>query len=149
MRAQFWELPLDALTKPEWEALCDGCGQCCLHKCEDEDTGAIYPTNVACRLLDIHAARCSDYKRRKSRVPDCVRLTPTLALTLPWLPATCAYRLRADDQPLPEWHYLLTGDPETVHTAGASVRGRAVSEDVAGPLEQHIVHPPGVEIADD
>jgi uncharacterized cysteine cluster protein YcgN (CxxCxxCC family) len=149
MRDRFWELPIAALDKAEWEALCDGCGQCCLHKAEDEDTGDIYMTNVACRLLDIPSARCSDYKHRKAQVPDCVRLTPRLAATLPWLPDTCAYRLRADGEPLPEWHYLRCGDPEAVHRAGASVRGKAIPEALAGPLEQHVILPPGVELADD
>ncbi len=149
LRSQFWTLPIEALTKPEWEALCDGCGQCCLHKCEDEDTGEIYPTNVACRLLDIPAARCSDYPNRKAKVPDCLRLTPRLAASVSWLPATCAYRLRADGDPLPSWHYLICGDREAVHAAGVSVRGKAISEDLAGPLEQHVVLPPGMELADD
>ncbi len=136
---QFWELPLASLTRSEWEALCDGCGKCCLHKLEDEDTGVFYATNVACRLLDLSTGRCKDYRNRRAFVPDCVRLTPRLAGELEWLPATCAYRLRARDEPLPAWHYLLTGDPDAVHRAGASVIGKAVSEDVAGPLEHHIV----------
>ncbi len=148
-RPRFWELPIEALTRPEWEALCDGCGQCCLHKAEDEDTGIIYPTNVACRLLDIGTARCSDYKHRKRQVPDCLKLTPHLAATIEWLPDTCAYRLRADGEPLPAWHYLVCGDPEAVHREGISVRGRAISELVAGPLEQHVILPPGMELADD
>ena len=149
LRDRFWELPIQGLTKPEWEALCDGCGQCCLHKAEDEDTGDIYHTNVACRLLDIPSARCSDYRNRKAQVPDCVRLTPQLAATLPWLPDTCDYRLRAEDLPLPDWHYLVCGDAEAVHRAGASVRGKAIPEALAGPLEQHVILPPGVELADD
>ena len=149
LRDQFWTLPLDALNRAEWEALCDGCGQCCLHKAEDEDSGAIYPTNVACKLLDITSCRCSDYAHRKAQVPDCVRLTPRLAASLAWLPATCAYRLRAHDAPLPEWHPLISGDPDTVHRAGVSVRGKAIPEALAGPLEQHIILPPGVELADD
>jgi uncharacterized protein len=149
LRARFWDLPIETLNRAEWEALCDGCGQCCLHKCEDEDTGAIYPTNVACRLLDLNSARCSDYKHRKAQVPDCVQLNPKLALTISWLPESCAYRLRADGEPLPEWHYLRSGDPEAVHRAGISVRGKAISEDLAGPLEQHVILPPGVELADD
>lgn len=148
-RDRFWELPIEALTGPEWEALCDGCGQCCLHKAEDEDTGDIYMTNVACRLLDIPSARCSDYKHRKAQVPDCVRLTPKLAATLPWLPDSCSYRLRAEGEPLPAWHYLVCGDPEAVHRAGASVRGKAIPEALAGPLENHVILPPGVELADD
>lgn len=145
LRNQFWTLPLEHLTRPEWEALCDGCGQCCLHKAEDEDSGAIYPTNVACRLLDIPTGRCSDYRGRKARVPDCVQLTPRLALEISWLPDTCAYVLRAEGEPLPDWHYLICGDPEAVHRAGISVRGKAISEDLAGPLEQHVILPPGVE----
>lgn len=149
LRDQFWALPLDALNRAEWEALCDGCGQCCLHKAEDEDSGAIYPTNVACKLLDITSCRCSDYAHRKAQVPDCVRLTPRLAASLAWLPATCAYRLRAHGAPLPEWHPLISGDPDTVHRAGVSVRGKAIPEALAGPLEQHIILPPGVELADD
>ncbi len=149
MRAGFWTLPIETLTKPEWEALCDGCGQCCLHKCEDEDTGEIYPTNVACSLLDISTARCSDYTNRKSKVPDCLRLTPRLAATVTWLPATCAYRLRADGDDLPGWHYLICGDREAVHAAGVSVRGKAISEHLAGPLEQHVILPRGMELADD
>jgi len=149
MRPDFWTLPIETLTRDEWEALCDGCGNCCLHKAEDEDTGQIYPTNVACRLLDIPSARCSDYKHRKARVPDCLKLNPALAASLTWLPATCAYVLRADGRPLPEWHYLVCGDPEAVHAAGVSVRGKAIPEDLAGPLEQHVILPPGVEFADD
>ncbi len=149
MREQFWTLPIERLTRDEWEALCDGCGKCCLHKAEDEDTGQIFPTNVACRLLDIPSARCSDYKHRKARVPDCLKLNPALAMSISWLPDTCAYVLRADGEPLPEWHYLVCGDPAAVHAAGISVRGKAISEDLAGPLEQHVILPPGMELADD
>jgi uncharacterized cysteine cluster protein YcgN (CxxCxxCC family) len=136
---RFWEQPIDTLSRQEWEALCDGCGKCCLHKVEDEDTGAIYPTNVACKLLDLKTARCRDYRNRKMFVPDCLRLTPRLAEELAWLPDSCAYRLRAAGKPLPDWHYLISGDRETVHAAGASVVGKAISETVAGPLDQHIV----------
>ncbi|MFM5917705.1 MAG: YcgN family cysteine cluster protein [Novosphingobium sp.] len=149
MRPRFWKLPIETLTREEWEALCDGCGQCCLHKAEDEDTGIIYPTNVACRLLDIPSARCSDYKHRKRQVPDCLKLNPELATTLTWLPGTCAYVLRAAGEDLHEWHYLVCGDREAVHAAGISVRGKAIPEDLAGPLEQHVILPPGVEFADD
>jgi uncharacterized cysteine cluster protein YcgN (CxxCxxCC family) len=106
-------------------------------------------TNVACKLLDLRSCRCSDYPNRKRQVPDCVRLTPKLAATLPWLPETCAYRLRAEDEPLPDWHYLVCGDPAAVHAAGVSVRGKAIAEQFAGRLEDHIILPPGVELADD
>ncbi len=147
-RPEFWKLPLEALTRSEWEALCDGCGKCCLHKVEDEDTGQVYPTNVACKLLDLKTARCKDYKHRRAYVPDCLRLTPKLAGQVEWLPDSCAYRLRAQGRPLPDWHYLLSGDREAVHRAGASVAGKAISEDIAGPLENHIVWP-GFVGADD
>ena len=143
---RFWELPLDSLSRTEWEALCDGCGKCCLHKLEDEDTGAFYDTNVACKLLNLQTARCNDYRGRKRIVPDCVRLTPHLAAQLPWLPDTCAYRLRANDEPLPAWHYLVSGDRDAVHRAGESVIGKAISETVAGPLDQHVVLPRGMVI---
>jgi uncharacterized cysteine cluster protein YcgN (CxxCxxCC family) len=139
LATRFWELPLEKLSRAEWEALCDGCGKCCLHKVEDEDTGRVWPTNVACKLLDLKTACCKDYRNRRAYVPDCVRLTPKLARELPWLPSTCAYRLRAEGQPLPEWHYLICGDRDEVHRVGASVVGKAVSEVVAGPLEHHIV----------
>ena len=136
---RFWEKPLTALDRAQWEALCDGCGKCCVHKLEDEETGELVATNVACRLLDRRMGRCSDYKHRHAYVAECVRLTPRTAATLDWLPSTCAYRLRANDQPLPDWHYLISGDPESVHAAGQSTRGWTVSEDDAGELEHHIV----------
>ncbi|MFN3989635.1 MAG: YcgN family cysteine cluster protein [Erythrobacter sp.] len=139
LRERFWELPLSALTRAEWEALCDGCGRCCLHKIEDADTGEIIDTNVACRLLDTATARCSDYRNRKAFVPDCLRLTPTIVASVGWLPDSCAYRLRQEDKPLYAWHPLLSGDPDSVLRAGISVIGRVVSEVDAGPLEHHIV----------
>ena len=135
----FWERPLASLSREEWEALCDGCGKCCLHKVEDEDTGRVWPTNVACKLLDLKTGRCSDYRNRRAHVPDCLRLTPRLAAEIEWLPDTCAYRLRAANQPLPSWHYLVSGDRDTVHREGRSVIGKAISETIAGPLEHHIV----------
>ena len=138
LRPRFWELPLGALTQPEWEALCDGCGRCCLHKLEDEDTGEIAETNVACTLLDTRTARCRYDADRKTRVPDCLRLTLKIVDTVEWLPATCAYRLRAAGEPLPSWHYLKSGSLDGVRAAGVSAAGRVVSEDVAGPLEHHI-----------
>lgn len=138
MREKFWELEIDALTREEWEALCDGCGRCCLHKLEDEDTGEVVETNVACRLLNTATAQCSNYRHRKAFVPDCLRLTPELVRRVPWLPPTCAYRRRADGDPLPEWHPLLTGDDTAMKASGACVAGRCISEDVAGPLEHHL-----------
>jgi uncharacterized cysteine cluster protein YcgN (CxxCxxCC family) len=134
-----WEKPLRELSRAEWESLCDGCGKCCLHKVEDEDTGRIYGTNVACKLLDTHGCRCTAYRERKGIVPDCVRLTADLVGKLSWLPSTCAYRLRSEGKPLPEWHHLISGSRETVHEAGMSVRGWTISEGEAGDLEHHLV----------
>ncbi len=140
MSGRFWEdVPLTRLDRAQWEALCDGCGKCCIHKLEDEDTGELHPTNVACRLLDRSTGRCSDYKHRHAHVPECIRLTPAKLLTMDWLPETCAYVLRAENKPLPEWHYLVCGDREAIHKAGASVRGWTISEDDAGDLEHHIL----------
>ena len=138
----FWEKPLATLDRAQWEALCDGCGKCCLHKVEDEETGRIYATNVACRLLDRETAQCSNYRQRRAFVPDCLRLTLGKLDEIAWLPQTCAYRLRADGQPLPDWHYLISGDRETVHREGHSVRGWTISETLAGDLENHIVERP-------
>ncbi len=139
LRARFWELELEELSRAEWEALCDGCGRCCLNKLEDEDTGEIVETNVACKLLDTGTAQCRDYRHRKAFVPDCLRLTPRLLKDIHWLPATCAYVRRAEGKPLPDWHHLLTGSRDAMMEAGASVAGRCISETVAGPLEHHVV----------
>lgn len=136
----FWEaIPLEKLDRAQWEALCDGCGKCCLHKLEDDETGALYPTNVACRLLDRRTARCSDYRHRHAFVPDCVRLTPAKLMEIDWLPPTCAYLLRSEGKPLPEWHHLITGDRDSIHRAGMSVKGWTISEIDAGELEHHLI----------
>ncbi|MFD2173324.1 YcgN family cysteine cluster protein [Rhodobacter lacus] len=129
LRPDFWTLPLKALTPAEWEALCDGCGKCCLNKLEYEDTGELEFTRVACKLLDGESCRCRNYETRHRYVPECVRLTPkSLKKSVYWMPVTCAYRLRWEGKPLPEWHYLISGSTETVHEAGMSVRGWTVSE---------------------
>jgi len=139
VKGDFWEKPLEELSRPEWEALCDGCGKCCLHKVEDADSGEIQATNVACKLLDLRSARCSNYRGRRAFVPDCIRLTPGKVDRLAWLPSTCAYRLRSEGKPLPDWHYLISGDPEAVHAAGMSTRGWTISETDAGDLEHHLI----------
>ncbi len=137
---RFWESkPLAELIPSEWEALCDGCGKCCLHKLEDEDTGELFHTNVACKLLNLDTGRCTRYAERFRRVPDCVQLTPSLARQVNWLPPTCAYRLRAENRALPDWHPLRTGDPDSTRRAGMSVRGWAVPERRARRLEDHII----------
>ena len=136
----FWETKrLDQMSREEWESLCDGCGKCCVHKLEDEETGELHPTNVACRLLDGRTGQCRDYRHRHAYVPECVRLTPAKLRQIDWLPATCAYRLIDEGRPLPDWHYLVCGDREAVHRAGQSVRGWTVSEDIAGDFEDHLI----------
>ena len=138
----FWEKPLAALDRGEWKALCDGCGRCCVHKLEDEETGELHPTNVACKLLDRKSGQCRDYGNRKALVADCVKLDRSNLDGLAWLPSTCAYRLRWEDKLLPDWHYLISGSRETVHEAGQSTRGWTVSETDAGDLELHLVDRP-------
>ena len=142
MRERFWELPLEQLDAKEWEALCDGCGRCCLVKLQDEDSGEVAFTNVACAWLDQHDCRCTVYAERHRRVPDCLSVTPDLAARLDWLPASCAYRRRANGLALNAWHPLISGRAESVREAGISVAGRVVSErEVAeDDLEEHIVH---------
>lgn len=136
----FWEtVPLDRMTRSQWESLCDGCGKCCVHKLEDEETGEIFPTNVACRLLDPRTAKCKDYPNRRAHVPECVRLTPAILETIEWLPASCAYLRVHRGQGLADWHPLVSGDPDSVRRAGISVIGKTVSEDDVGDLENHII----------
>ena len=146
VRNRFWaRVPMEKMTTAEWEALCDGCGKCCLNKLEDEDTGEVALTRVACRLLDDDSCRCSQYDIRHQFVPDCIRLTPaTIPDHMYWLPQTCAYRLVFEGRELFHWHPLISGDPETVHKAGVSVRHLTVSEfEVADEdWEDHIIEEP-------
>lgn len=129
MKDQYWKRKsLAEMNTAEWEGLCDGCALCCMHKLEDEDTGEVFYTDIACRLLDVNTCKCTDYANRAKKVADCLVLSVDEPQTFNWLPDSCAYRRLANKQDLPAWHPLLTGDPESVHAAGISVRGAAVSE---------------------
>jgi uncharacterized protein len=127
------------MTKAEWESLCDGCAKCCLQKLEDEETREIFYTNIACDLLDPKSCRCSRYRKRSVLVPTCVTLTPAHLEDPYWLPPTCAYRLLAEGKDLPDWHPLISGDPNSVVLAGHSVLGRSVPEAVADNWEHHLI----------
>ena len=138
----FWkEKTLEELTPEEWEALCDGCGKCCLAKYDSKDGKRIIFTNIACRLLDLETCFCKLYEHRQKVVKDCVKIgLETLKEEPRWVPKTCAYYLLLKGEPLPEWHPLLTGDANSVHQAKISIRGRAISETQAGgKLEAHRV----------
>jgi len=129
MNDQFWKRKsLAEMTPDEWESLCDGCGLCCMQKVQDEDSGDVFYTDVACRLFDIDSCRCTDYANRVQQVPDCLVLTPDEKDAYEWLPGSCAYRRLANGMDLPGWHPLITGRPESVHEAGISMQGKAVSE---------------------
>ncbi|WP_018277892.1 YcgN family cysteine cluster protein [Teredinibacter turnerae] len=138
----FWEMPLTELSPQQWEQLCDGCGKCCLHKLQDEETDELYFTDVACRYLNADACRCRDYQNRLQNQPDCLAITADNLELLSWLPSTCAYRLRSEGRPLPAWHPLISGTAERMHELGQSVRGRVVSESEVQPddLEDHVVY---------
>ena len=130
MRPEFWKtIPMEDLTPPEWEALCDGCGKCCLLKLEDEDTGQLEYTSVVCKLFDHQTCGCTKYKTRQKLVPTCVVLTPdNIADIAYWMPSTCAYKLLWSNNPLPDWHPLITGNKQSVHNAGISMREKVISE---------------------
>lgn len=132
---RFWESrPLASLAPVEWESLCDGCGKCCVIRFQDEDTGEIRSTDVACRYLDLDTVRCTCYSARQQKVPECLVVTPENAEEN-WLPPSCAYHLLATGGELPEWHRLLCGDSQTIHDVGESILGRVVSEEGVHPEE--------------
>lgn len=133
MTDEFWKRKsLAEMSTAEWESLCDGCALCCLQKLEDEETGDVYFTDVACRLLDTQTCRCTNYAARAKKVASCLVLSVDEPETFNWLPDSCAYRRLADGKDLPEWHPLLTGDPDSVHEAGISAKGKVVSETETG-----------------
>ena len=140
--AEWWDtLPLAALSPDQWEALCDGCAKCCLHKLEDDETGEVFYTKVRCRHLTESSCRCGDYPNRQTLVPHCLDLSQVDVEQLTWLPSTCAYRLRAQGEPLPHWHPLVSGSADSVHEAGISIRGRAISDEFVHPdgYDEHII----------
>jgi len=135
----FWRVKtLEQMTRDEWESLCDGCARCCLVKLEDVDSGEIHFTDIGCKLLDAKTCRCRDYRRRQSRVPDCVKLTPETVRSLGWLPVSCAYRRLAEGRDLAWWHPLVSGTPETVRQAGVSAAGRVSASEDDLPTEDWV-----------
>ena len=139
-RKPFWEtIPLEAMTREQWESLCDGCGRCCLNKLEDIDTGELHFTNIACRLFDSESCRCNNYPQRKQLVPECLVLDAASVRDSSALPPSCAYRRLANGQSLPDWHPLVTGNPQSTHEAGISVRGKTISE-LYVHIEQYEYH---------
>jgi uncharacterized cysteine cluster protein YcgN (CxxCxxCC family) len=133
MKDEYWKRKsLSEMNDEEWEGLCDGCALCCMHKVEDEDTGEVFYTDVACRLLDLDTCTCTDYANRAKIVAECFVLSADNPDMFTWLPASCAYRRLHNGEDLPEWHPLITGDPDSVHQAGISMRGKAVSENETG-----------------
>lgn len=146
----FWQAKtLDQMDDAEWEALCDGCGQCCLHKLQDEETDEIYFTNVACNLLNIKTCQCRHYERRFEYEEDCIKLTRENLPSFAWLPPTCAYRLLSEGEGLPAWHPLLTGSKAAMHAARISVRYIAVRESEVSDWEEHILRQPLWQLVDE
>ena len=142
IKRNFWKKKkLEEMSQEEWEALCDGCGICCLYKVENADTGVVELTNIVCRFLDTDKCRCQLYENRHSAMPTCIKLTPKNIAGLTWLPETCAYRLILAGRSLPNWHPLVSGDPQSVHTSGASIRGRVMAESEVNMdhIEEYII----------
>ena len=136
----FWKTKkLPEMTTEEWESLCDNCGKCCLHKLEDEDSGAIVFTSVACKLINLTTCRCTRYNERTQLVPECLNLKQNDFTQYHWLPSTCAYRLFNENKDLPAWHPLVSGSSASVKKAGVSIRSYAIKESMAVNLEDHVI----------
>ncbi len=136
----FWKTKkLPEMTTEEWESLCDNCGKCCLHKLEDEDTGEIVFTSVACKLINLNTCRCTRYNERTRLVPECLNLKQYDFTQYHWLPSTCAYRLLNDGKELPKWHPLISGNTSSVKKAGVSIRRYAIRESIGMDLEDYVI----------
>ena len=139
----WWEAKkLHDMTRDEWEQICDHCSKCCLHKLEDEDDGMVYYTDVACSLVDPKTCHCTEYLNRQKHVPDCVKLTVANIDQIQWMPPSCSYRVLKEGGHLPEWHHLLTGDKNSIHKAGKSIKGKYIDESAVDDLEEHVVEWP-------
>ena len=115
MTVRFWENGnLAGLDRDQWEAICDGCGKCCLVKLEDEETGEVFYTDLRCRHLDEGNCRCTVYETRRQTVPACIELAPDRLEELWLMPPSCAYRRIAEGRGLPAWHHLVCGDRNLV-----------------------------------
>ncbi len=139
----WWESKLlTEMTREEWEQICDHCAKCCLHKLEDEDDGTVYYTNVACSLLNSQTCECTDYQNRRTLVPDCLQLTPENLDQIQWMPPSCSYRTLKEGRKLAEWHHLVSGDKNTIHAVGKSIKGRYIDEKQVDDLQEHVVEWP-------
>lgn len=139
----WWESKsLHEMSREEWEDICDHCGKCCLHKLEDEEDGTIYYTDIACSLVDPASCYCTDYQNRQIRVPDCLRLTIDNLDQIQWMPPSCSYRVLKEGRSLPKWHHLITGDKNSIHIMGKSIKGRYIDESKVTDYEEHVVEWP-------
>lgn len=141
---KFWQYKsLAAMNEQEWEALCDGCGKCCLNKLldaaneNDSDEGLymdaseqLYYTDIRCRYLDPETARCGCYSQRLQKVAECVNITLADLPQIHFMPSSCAYRRLHEGKGLPAWHPLLHGgSQQAMRRAGMSISNHAtVSE---------------------
>lgn len=141
MKEPFWKTkPFPQMNKQEWESLCDGCAKCCLIKLENEETDELHYTSIVCDLLDLESCSCTKYQERTRLVPECLKLTTEHLRKLPWMPETCTYRLLSEGKELPSWHPLVSGNCESIHDAGVSVRAYAMHESDVDNLEDHIIN---------
>ena len=143
MNVPYWQSKsLAEMTDSEWEAICDGCAKCCLHKFIDDETveqatptqhmqdsEQIHYTNIACGLLNTKTCSCTQYAKRTVLVPECVKLTKDNLQDIFFMPPSCSYRRLHEGRGLPSWHPLLNkGKKTAMHLAGMSVRGKTIAD---------------------